>query len=79
VKIDHHAIAPASTMREPKRSASQPPGIWNSAYVQLKAETLQPMAILFSRKSRMIMGVAAPIHARSRNITRPTTKLSIRT
>ena len=31
VKTDHQAIAAERTMREPKRSASQPPGIWKRA------------------------------------------------
>jgi hypothetical protein len=79
VKIDHQAIAADRTIRDPKRSASQPPGIWNSAYVQLKAETLQPMVILSSPNSAMIFGVAEPMQARSRNMTRPTRKLKRRT
>ena len=31
VKIDHQIIAQLSTRRGPKRSPSQPPGIWASA------------------------------------------------
>ena len=31
VKVDHHSTTPASALRGPNRSPSQPPGIWNIA------------------------------------------------
>ena len=76
VNADHQAIAPASTTREPNRSAIQPPGTWNSAYDQLNAETLHPIRILSMWNSRIMLGAAAPIAPRSIYIRKAIRKLS---
>src|SRR5581483_6364183 len=79
VNIDHQAMAAPRINREPKRSASQPPGIYRSAQDQLNAEAVHPMAILSSPNSAMIQGVAAPTTARSMYMTNAMAKVMPRT
>ena len=75
VKTDHQAMAPASTMRGPYRSASQPPGPCSSEYDQLNADTLQPIVIFDRPNSFMIAGVAVPMTARSMYMMNAMTKV----
>ena len=62
---DHHATAHASVKRAPFRSDIQPPGIWKRVYDQLNAERHQPQVIRSMWKSLLMLGVTAPMTARS--------------
>src|SRR6516165_3813516 len=51
----------ASTPRAPNLSDSQPPGTWNIAYAQTKAEKMKPIVTLSKPNSLLISGAAVEI------------------
>src|SRR4051812_28263480 len=64
-KMDHHATIPASARRGPKRSPSQPPGIWKIEYAHRNAPSIQPMVTTENPNSFWIEGTADEITTRS--------------
>jgi hypothetical protein len=65
VKNDHQTTIRIRTRRGPMRSASQPPGISNSAYAQPKMENAHPIWMAVRPNSLRIAGAACAIHTRS--------------
>ena len=70
VKTDHQARATRMTRRGPKRSASAPPGIWNSAYPRKNALTRKPVCRASIPRSRWIEGMVMLMAIRSSHATR---------
>ena len=65
VKVDHQTTIPVSARRGPKRSPTQPPGIWNKAYPIWKALKIQPIVTSEKPNSCWIDGAAVEITTRS--------------
>src|SRR5262245_12402239 len=58
-----------STDLAPRRSAQRAVGISNAAYASAKAMNTQPCCALSSENSAAMLGIMAPMQARSRYVT----------
>lgn len=65
VNVDHITTTFMSTLRGPKRSPIQPPGISNRAYEIVNAENTQPICVSVSFRSLRMSGAACEMHTRS--------------